>query len=78
MALRSITALSCSQLVWKIYQGAGLDIDSNAPLYAAFLQAKWGSTIGPLTVAYIAQEAVAPDEIYLDTDVRFITEFAIP
>lgn len=54
-------ALYCSQLVWKFYLMLGVDVDSNDPMYAAWLRLMYGNTIGN----YISANAVAPDEVGL-------------
>jgi hypothetical protein len=71
-------ALYCSQLAWKIYQDAGLDIDSNNPNYANALALKWAGKLPPFIIQQIAQAAVAPDEIFLDSDMITITAFTMP
>lgn len=57
-------ALYCSQLAWKIYGAAGMDIDSQDPAYAAWLTIRLGIALGPVT----ANLAIAPDEIAPDDD----------
>lgn len=66
--------LYCSQLVWKIYLGVGIDLDSNDPTYAAImaLRAAIYPFLSAQDGAIIARLAVAPDEIALDDDLRFI------
>jgi uncharacterized protein YycO len=54
-------ALYCSQLVWKFYLMLGIDVDSNDPMYAAWLRLMYGNTIGN----YVSVNAVAPDEVGL-------------
>jgi uncharacterized protein YycO len=54
-------ALYCSQLVWKFYLMLGIDVDSNDPMYAAWLRLKYGTTVGN----YVSANAVAPDEVGL-------------
>lgn len=54
-------ALYCSQLVWKFYQMLGIDVDSNNPMYAAWLRIMYGTVVGN----YVSVNAVAPDEIGL-------------
>jgi len=54
-------ALYCSQLVWKFYLMLGIDVDSNDPMYAAWLRLMYGNTIGN----YVSANAVAPDEVGL-------------
>jgi uncharacterized protein YycO len=54
-------ALYCSQLVWKFYLRLGIDVDSNDPMYAAWLRLMYGNTIGN----YVSANAVAPDEVGL-------------
>lgn len=61
----SDSALYCSQLVWKFYLMMGIDLDSNNPLYGAWLRLQYGDTIGN----YAIQNAVAPDEIGLSTKI---------
>ena len=61
----SDSALYCSQLVWKFYLMMGIDLDSNSPLYGAWLRLQYGDTIGN----YAIQNAVAPDEIGLSTKI---------
>ena len=56
-------ALYCSQLVWKFYLMLGIDVDSNDPMYAAWLRLMYGTTVGN----YISANAVAPDEVGLST-----------
>ncbi|HCX79868.1 MAG TPA: hypothetical protein DG577_10700 [Firmicutes bacterium] len=60
------SALYCSQLVWKIHQNMGLNVDSNHWTYVAFLTAKFGA-VGT-TFAFAA---VAPDEVYLSDKIIF-------
>ena len=59
------SALYCSQLVWKFYLMMGIDLDSNNPLYGAWLRLQYGDLIGNHAV----QHAVAPDEIGLSTKI---------
>ena len=54
-------ALYCSQLVWKFYLMLGIDVDSNDPMYAAWLRLMYGNTVGN----YVSANAVAPDEVGL-------------
>jgi uncharacterized protein YycO len=54
-------ALYCSQLVWKFYLMLGMDVDSNDPMYAAWLRLMYGNTVGN----YVSANAVAPDEVGL-------------
>ncbi len=54
-------ALYCSQLVWKFFLMLGIDVDSNDPMYAAWLRLMYGNTIGN----YVSVNAVAPDEVGL-------------
>jgi uncharacterized protein YycO len=54
-------ALYCSQLVWKFYLRLGIDVDSNDPMYAAWLRLMYGNTVGN----YVSANAVAPDEVGL-------------
>jgi len=56
-------ALYCSQLVWKFYLMLGIDVDSNDPMYAAWLRLMYGTTVGN----YVSANAVAPDEVGLST-----------
>jgi uncharacterized protein YycO len=56
-------ALYCSQLVWKFYLMLGIDVDSNDPMYAAWLRLMYGTTVGN----YVSTNAVAPDEVGLST-----------
>ncbi len=56
-------ALYCSQLVWKFYLMLGMDVDSNDPMYAAWLRLMYGTTVGN----YVSANAVAPDEIGLSS-----------
>ncbi len=57
--------LYCSQLTWKIHKYIGVDLDSNAWEYQLWIAAKWGLW----AVAAVSIPAVAPDEIWLDSDV---------
>lgn len=57
--------LYCSQLTWKIHQRIGVDLDSNAWQYQLWIAARWGWW----AVAAVSIPAVAPDEIWLDSDV---------
>lgn len=59
------SALYCSQLVWKFYLMMGIDLDSNNPLYGAWLRLQYGDLIS----SYAVQHAVAPDEIGLSTKI---------
>jgi uncharacterized protein YycO len=59
-------ALYCSQLVWKIHQYMGLNVDSNHWTYVAYLTAKFGA-VGT-TFAFAA---VAPDEVYLSSNIIY-------
>jgi uncharacterized protein YycO len=54
-------ALYCSQLVWKFYLMLGINVDSNDPMYAAWLRLMYGNTVGN----YVSANAVAPDEVGL-------------
>jgi len=56
-------ALYCSQLVWKFYLMLGIDVDSNDPMYAAWLRLMYGNMVGN----YVSANAVAPDEVGLST-----------
>lgn len=67
----------CSQLVWRIHQGAGIDVDSNDFRYSDALAAKWAGRLDPIIVLAIALAAVAPDELYLDTDLQRVLEFTV-
>jgi hypothetical protein len=66
--------LYCSQLVWKVYQGAEIDLDSNDPHYAVMmaLRAAIYPFLSAQDGAVIARLAVAPDEIALDDDLQFV------
>lgn len=57
--------LYCSQLVWKIHNNAGINVDSNHWTYQAWVAARWGAWA---TLA-VSIPAVAPDEVGLDSDV---------
>lgn len=59
--------LYCSQLVWKINGHVGTNVDSNAWQYYLWLSARWGSW----AIGAIAFPAVAPDELYYDSDLYF-------
>jgi Permuted papain-like amidase enzyme, YaeF/YiiX, C92 family len=61
------SAQYCSQLVWKIQQGAGVDVDSNDWGYQLWIASRWGWW----AVSAIAMPAVAPDEIAADGDIYF-------
>jgi len=54
-------ALYCSQLVWKFYLMLGINVDSNDPMYAAWLRLMYGNMVGN----YVSANAVAPDEVGL-------------
>lgn len=60
------SALYCSQLVWKIHQYMGLNVDSNHWTYVAFLTARYGA-VGT-TFAFAA---VAPDEVFLSDKIIY-------
>jgi uncharacterized protein YycO len=60
------SALYCSQLVWKINQNMGVNVDSNHWSYVAFLTAKFG-VVGTT----FALTAVAPDEVYLSSNIIY-------
>lgn len=60
------SSLYCSQLVWKIHQYMGVNVDSNHWRYVAFLTARYGA-LGT-TFAYAA---VAPDEVYLSDQIIY-------
>jgi len=60
------SSLYCSQLVWKIHQNMGINVDSNHWSYVAYLTAKFG-VVGT-TFAY---SAVAPDEVYLSDNIIY-------
>jgi uncharacterized protein YycO len=60
------SSLYCSQLVWKIHQNMGLNVDSNHWTYVAFLTAKFG-----LVGTTFAYAAVAPDEVYLSSNIIY-------
>ncbi len=57
----SDTTVSSAQLVWLYYRAHGINIDSNNSLYAHWLRTGYS----PLVASYIANHAVAPDEIAL-------------
>jgi hypothetical protein len=61
------SALYCSQLVWKIQQGAGVDVDSNDWGYQLWIASRWGWW----AVGAIALPAVAPDELAASSDLYF-------
>lgn len=60
------SALYCSQLVWKMHQYMGIDVDSNHWAYALYLTAKFGAVGTTFALA-----AVAPDEIYLSDEIVY-------
>ena len=60
------SALYCSQLVWKMHQHMAVNVDSNHWSYSAFLTAKVG-----LTGTTFAYAAVAPDEVYLSSNIIY-------
>lgn len=60
------SALYCSQLVWKMHQHMGVNVDSNHWSYSLYLTALYGA-VGT-TFAYYA---VAPDEIYLSNEIIY-------
>lgn len=60
------SALYCSQLVWKMHQNMGVNVDSNHWSYVAFLTAKFGA-VGTT----FALTAVAPDEVYLSGNIIY-------
>lgn len=60
------SSLYCSQLVWKIHQNMGVNVDSNHWSYVAFLTAKFGA-VGTT----FALTAVAPDEVYLSSNIIY-------
>jgi hypothetical protein len=62
--------LYCSQLVWKIHQHVGVDLDSNAWQYQVWIAARWGAWAVPA----VAIPAVAPDEVGLDSDLNFYSK----
>ena len=55
------TSVSSAQLVWLYYRTHGINIDSNNTLYAHWLRTGYS----PLVASYVANHAVAPDEIAL-------------
>ena len=57
----SDTTVSSAQLVWLYYRTHGINIDSNNTLYAHWLRTGYS----PLVASYVANHAVAPDEIAL-------------
>jgi hypothetical protein len=57
----SDTRVSSAQLVWLYYRTIGVNVDSNNTLYAYWLRTGYS----PLVASYIANHAVAPDEIAL-------------
>ena len=57
----SDTTVSSAQLVWLYYRTHGINIDSNNSLYAHWLRTGYS----PLVASYVANHAVAPDEIAL-------------
>ncbi len=59
------SALYCSQLVWKFYSMMGVNVDSNHPLYGAWLRLQYGDTIGN----YAVTNAVAPDEVGMSSNI---------
>ena len=60
------SSLYCSQLVWKIHQKMGVEVDSNHWSYVAYLTAKFG-----LVGTTFALSAVAPDEVFLSNNVIY-------
>lgn len=67
--------LYCSQLAWKIYGAAGIDIDSQDPGYALWLEDRLP---GDGTGFVVAALAVAPDEIAPDNDLVELAIVTIP
>lgn len=71
--------LYCSQLVWKIHQGAGTNVDSNSLKWFTLMALKlspyyaWNPPLAlakhAVLIASVLRPAVAPDEIYYATDV---------
>lgn len=61
----------CSQLVWRAYQGQGIDLDSNLSALNAVLRwvGPWGVAIGSAVLA-----AVPPDDIYFDSDTSVVKQ----
>jgi uncharacterized protein YycO len=59
----------CSQLVWRAYQTAGIDLDSNksALSVAARWRGPWGLAIGAGVLA-----AVPPEDVWLDDDLAVV------
>ena len=72
-------SLYCSQLVWKIQQGVGSDVDSNSLKWFALIALKASPIyiLNPVAaaakhaalIATVLRPAVAPDEIYYATNV---------
>lgn len=62
-------ALYCSQLVWKIHQHSGYDLDSNNWGYLTYIYARWG-----LVGYVIGYQAVAPDEVALSSNVYIYSQ----
>lgn len=60
------SALYCSQLVWKMHQYMGVNVDSNNWTYSLYLTAKFG-----LVGTTFAYAAVAPDEVYLSNEIVY-------
>ncbi|MEW6724687.1 MAG: YiiX/YebB-like N1pC/P60 family cysteine hydrolase [Bacillota bacterium] len=60
------SALYCSQLVWKMHQYMGVNVDSNHWSYSLYLTARYGA-VGTAFAYY----AVAPDEIYLSDEIVY-------
>ena len=63
------SALYCSQLVWKFYSMMGVNVDSNHPLYGAWLRLQYGDSLGN----YAITNAVAPDEIGMSSNLYRLT-----
>jgi len=73
--------LYCSQLVWKIHRGTGVDIDSNSVKWFLKIALKASPALAwnpPLALAAsgvligtVLRPAVAPDEIYYSDQIKF-------
>ncbi len=66
--------LYCSQLVWKMYDHIGFDVDSNDPLYHAVIARRWSNWM----VRNVVRPAVAPDEVARSPHVEVYFRGRIP
>jgi hypothetical protein len=70
----------CSQLIWQVFNQAGVNIDSNDIGYRTWFVYKWAflSWVAAIGAWEVSDNLVAPDEIYLHPDLLIDSEGVNP